>query len=248
MPPWAPGADNAPPRLRGEHPEAKTRRHTAHGSSPLTRGAPENLFHHHAVPRLIPAYAGSTATATEFPDQLWAHPRLRGEHDLVGCEAHRNYGSSPLTRGARRVRIHYHRGWGLIPAYAGSTRESFSSSRRTEAHPRLRGEHFANSGGDALSEGSSPLTRGARRAPELAVVAHRLIPAYAGSTHYLRPPFSISAAHPRLRGEHAPSTGASGMLYGSSPLTRGARAFSESLMARPRLIPAYAGSTGKEPP
>ena len=161
MPPWAPGADNAPPRLRGEHPEAKTRRHTAHGSSPLTRGAPRR-------PRLL--------------------------HHVPG----------------------------LIPAYAGSTRESFSSSRRTEAHPRLRGEHFANSGGDALSEGSSPLTRGAHYGELTEKTASWLIPAYAGSTLRTRVVTRCPKAHPRLRGEHIKPGLFQTSPDGSSPLTRGA--------------------------
>ena len=175
-------SDNARPRLRGEHPEAKTRRHTAHGSSPLTRGAPRRprLLHH--VPGLIPAYAGSTPIAGNGIGGCWAHPRLRGEHTGMKTPRGRAVGSSPLTRGApRRPRLLHHVP-GLIPAYAGSTPALVLASTDDTAHPRLRGEHPSTYLVNPASMGSSPLTRGARHVPTRTAYAQGLIPAYAGST------------------------------------------------------------------
>ena len=50
---------------------------------------------------LIPAYAGSTDIRGVGHDVPRAHPRLRGEHSIVGYLPRVCDGSSPLTRGAR---------------------------------------------------------------------------------------------------------------------------------------------------
>ena len=71
----------------------------------------------------------------------------------------------------------------------------------------------------------------------------RLIPAYAGSTQATTLTAPTSTAHPRLRGEHILTIVDALSLFGSSPLTRGARwARSRGRWVK-RLIPAYAGST-----
>ena len=217
------------------------------GSSPHTRGAPrrwisctKRLQDHprirgeHTRPRdgnlcasrIIPAYAGSTrvyavgdmakegssphtrgAPGIAYPQtrRQEDHPRIRGEHKTSACASHC----------AKRI----------IPAYAGST-EPFSfpriqcqgSSPHTrgarprpvpdgvlhEDHPRIRGEHRLGGHADGP--------------------AHRIIPAYAGSTQQCRlyrqrcegsSPHtrgaprsrcslrSLPRDHPRIRGEHA---------------------------------------------
>ena len=53
----------------------------------------------------------------------------------------------------------------------------------------------------------------------------------------------MSAAHPRLRGEHRAQYLIWVRAYGSSPLTRGARLYPIIKQRLQRLIPAYAGST-----
>ena len=55
----------------------------------------------------------------------------------------------------------------------------------------------------------------------------------------------IGGAHPRLRGEHVDEAAAIQGKVGSSPLTRGARDNRPVDADGDRLIPAYAGSTGK---
>ena len=71
-------------------------------------------------------------------------------------------GSSPLTRGAPRQGWLDARNAGLIPAYAGSTSQGEIGQLVNEAHPRLRGEHYQYCARPMKTEGSSPLTRGAR--------------------------------------------------------------------------------------
>ncbi len=153
------------------------------------------------------------------------------------------FGSSPLTRGAHEpvcVAVTFRR---LIPAHAGSTSSPHGAWMFNRAHPRSRGEHHGVEMGDNSIEGSSPLTRGARRTTMASMSRRRLIPAHAGST--TRPthrPFS-PRAHPRSRGEHPGVFGPHHPGFGSSPLTRGARTRCYPAWSRMRLIPAHAGST-----
>ena len=72
-----------------------------------------------------------------------------------------------------------------------------------------------------------------------------IIPAYAGSTCtlFLRSPNSWD--HPRIRGEHDIVTATGCRPWGSSPHTRGAHQKRLRSHQRRRIIPAYAGSTGR---
>ena len=70
-----------------------------------------------------------------------------------------------------------------------------------------------------------------------------IIPAYAGSTSTPAPPTASPRDHPRIRGEHDPSSGMSLQQMGSSPHTRGAHRHRPARRHRSRIIPAYAGST-----
>ncbi|SDQ52326.1 hypothetical protein SAMN05428996_2036 [Quadrisphaera sp. DSM 44207] len=180
------------------------------------------------LPRLIPAYAGSTWRA-------WAWPI-------------RALGSSPRTRGAHprgRLPSPLH---GLIPAYAGSTPWSTPRSAPCGAHPRVRGEHVVYVHADDLATGSSPRTQGARRPRQRAVGGGGLIPAYAGSTDGWRRTGPWSRAHPRVRGEHSRVVPGEARVTGSSPRTRGALPEVAHLDPGGGLIPAYAGSTRSSSP
>ena len=152
-------------------------------------------------------------------------------------------GSSPLTRGAPGFSTPPVCRVGLIPAYAGSTRQQLSLHRQGWAHPRLRGEHTRAESQSAADTGSSPLTRGARPGLNSLIDGFRLIPAYAGSTGGVGGVEYEERAHPRLRGEHIGPRRSCGARGGSSPLTRGARGSQYELANQPGLIPAYAGST-----
>ena len=132
------------------------------GSSPHTRGALETIAGHVDVPRIIPAYAGS-------------------------------------TRGGRLVIADVVR---IIPAYAGSTLKACAPPSITADHPRIRGEHLLAERSVRVVRGSSPHTRGAPAASHHALEEIRIIPAYAGSTPWRSRPPQRTRDHPRIRGEH----------------------------------------------
>ena len=69
-------------------------------------------------------------------------------------------GSSPLTRGKREAETGERVLGGLIPAHAGKTPSREPSAPWPWAHPRSRGENFAEAGISTSIRGSSPLTRG----------------------------------------------------------------------------------------
>ena len=90
----------------------------------------------------------------------WAHPRSRGENPARDVEAVARRGSSPLTRGKLADQALTLDGLGLIPAHAGKTRDLLPVFEDAGAHPRSRGENAAGIASIALTQGSSPLTRG----------------------------------------------------------------------------------------
>ena len=73
-------------------------------------------------------------------------------------------------------------GSGIIPAYAGSTFHCADLIVGGEDHPRIRGEHRGVAAQVQHLVGSSPHTRGALHELPRGGDAHRIIPAYAGST------------------------------------------------------------------
>ena len=75
-------------------------------------------------------------------------------------------GSSPHTRGAQRLTYAPTGAYRIIPAYAGSTDPNRSFGEKMADHPRIRGEHVRGVNLLIVSDGSSPHTRGARRARE----------------------------------------------------------------------------------
>ena len=97
-----------------------------------------------------------------------------------------------------------------------------------------------------MTAGSSPLTRGAHDGNRVSRHDGGLIPAYAGSTVVVRRATCVSAAHPRLRGEHVMRCFTVPHAPGSSPLTRGALGIITGWGGGLGLIPAYAGSTWTE--
>ena len=72
--------------------------------------------------------------------------------------------------------------YGIIPAYAGSTRHGQRYSSQGWDHPRVCGEHYMPLAPAQTSMGSSPRMRGAQHLCRLHLFAKGIIPAYAGST------------------------------------------------------------------
>ena len=213
------------------------------GSSPHTRGAPEDTTKFNSMERIIPAYAGSTYRIGLSGGASQDHPRIRGEHACGASVKGTLSGSSPHTRGAlgRTAGSGFRRR--IIPAYAGSTAAGSLCRGRLTDHPRIRGEHAALSASTASFVGSSPHTRGAPEVSRRVRGRERIIPAYAGSTSRWTTLSAPGRDHPRIRGEHGMKGLAAGAIGGSSPHTRGAleRGIVRPLMIR--IIPAYAGST-----
>ena len=152
-------------------------------------------------------------------------------------------GSSPLTRGKRYRLDRAGPRRRLIPAHAGKTGVTPGSTGAPPAHPRSRGENKAVSTLARKHVGSSPLTRGKHGARLGFDTRRRLIPAHAGKTPVRWDGVPPSSAHPRSRGENAIAALVAGLVYGSSPLTRGKQVTRASRAPPLRLIPAHAGKT-----
>ena len=195
------------------------------------------------MPRIIPAYAGSTMLLPIITKVTGDHPRIRGEHLNRIKQEMPSEGSSPHTRGALERVARNCQNLGIIPAYAGSTADVRRSSSTVTDHPRIRGEHYDFDVWCWNSCGSSPHTRGARVRSGPRDRRVRIIPAYAGSTQGLGDPVQHAGDHPRIRGEHGCCLAFVIAASGSSPHTRGA----PTLVPVPGpgwgIIPAYAGST-----
>ena len=231
------------PRIRGEHWIVPSSSMCRLGSSPHTRGAQCRPATTDPGDRIIPAYAGSTRVAGGGAAELEDHPRIRGEH-MGFCLPHTSTpGSSPHTRGARRIPPRSDGRGGIIPAYAGSTPRAFQPISSSWDHPRIRGEHVRTNRTFSRSTGSSPHTRGAHVKLVRESIVAGIIPAYAGSTSGLPLAEWRRADHPRIRGEHHGAAHECRPFAGSSPHTRGAQAYVQVAGRCGRIIPAYAGST-----
>ena len=193
--------------------------------------------------RLIPAHAGKTVPALQAAWAQMAHPRSRGENDLMILSRRRNQGSSPLTQGKLVVHVLEARGTRLIPAHAGKTPSRSPWRRGWGAHPRSRRENSIRAHLTTVGRGSSPLTRGKRVGEPRGDLFGGLIPAHAGKTHSGSPAPGRRRAHPRSRGENHRLTAGIEDAGGSSPLTRGKRSHVRVGHLAVRLIPAHAGKT-----
>ena len=172
------------------------------GSSPLTRGKPDLFRSRSARDGLIPAHAGKTDAGCNRHRDAGAHPRSRGENEIMTKRCSVCQGSSPLTRGKRLPAFARFVRPGLIPAHAGKTRSCPQAWRWSGAHPRSRGENGERSVAENTARGSSPLTRGKPARRGRGPVHRGLIPAHAGKTRPVTWKPWRAAAHPRSRGEN----------------------------------------------
>ena len=213
------------------------------GSSPLTRGKRSSKPNVLSPYRLIPAHAGKTASGSAQSSEWAAHPRSRGENQVIWGTTNDAVGSSPLTRGKQGLLGNRADGPRLIPAHAGKTIAMTVSRRPLPAHPRSRGENYTNKATINGQSGSSPLTRGKPARIRNLRGGERLIPAHAGKTRPSPLAALTAAAHPRSRGENAVFLAAGFFAVGSSPLTRGKHEESGRGGPEAGLIPAHAGKT-----
>ena len=171
------------------------------------------------------------------------HPRSCGEHRFTAIASSMSTGSSPLVRGARASLT---RSWSMsriIPARAGST--SCTSRQRGARwdHPRSCGEHSVAIEVAPISQGSSPLVRGAPLLIRFFCQHRGIIPARAGSTEIPKGEQVNGRDHPRSCGEHQRDALEEHRSEGSSPLVRGAQCGHTWTCRQHRIIPARAGST-----
>src|SRR5690606_6996075 len=100
---------------------------------------------------IIPACAGSTPSIRSNASQIGDHPRVRGEHLLLGPALTTLLGSSPRARGAHLMTSEYispHRKTASLcasasqPAASASLRAVTSSRRPHELYLRLNFRRF----------------------------------------------------------------------------------------------------------
>ena len=147
---------------------------------------------------------------------------MRGTHGNTGVNGHRI---------------------GIIPAYAGNTDEVDGARFRLGDHPRVCGEHDAETFSGLACLGSSPRMRGTRRRNVFRSGVPGIIPAYAGNTSCARCDWSAKAHHPRVCGEHRSKPCSVRFVMGSSPRMRGTQCRLAMNNGPTGIIPAYAGNT-----
>ena len=174
----------AHPRVCGENEINRSSESPFSGSSPRVRGkllATLGDEHHLG---LIPACAGKTTGAAPPTASSPAHPRVCGENSSEAGDEKGAVGSSPRVRGkldqARRRLLDV----GLIPACAGKTGRSSSTTRTGTAHPRVCGENLRLRRIALHGVGSSPRVRGKPAGRVVPTDPRGLIPACAGKTIY----------------------------------------------------------------
>ena len=173
------------------------------------------------------------------------HPRVCGEHVVVGVHDFRHDGSSPRLRGTLRPKQRRSRDSRFIPASAGNTLLPLSPFWLIPVHPRVCGEHGVAAQTMLDAFGSSPRLRGTHKARLPFSLHSRFIPASAGNTVIQRQRMQESPVHPRVCGEHSGSGPFNAPVYGSSPRLRGTRRPYPVWQVRQRFIPASAGNTLK---
>ena len=170
---------------------------------------------------IIPAYAGNTHGCTRQAHPARDHPRVCGEHQPIGRKFHPITGSSPRMRGTRNLAGECDGDIGIIPAYAGNTGNTHTSTQQDRDHPRVCGEHMTRDSCPPIWLGSSPRMRGTPCRPSPASGAPGIIPAYAGNTKFEVPAACARRDHPRVCGEHINRISNRVGDWGSSPRMRG---------------------------
>ena len=136
---------------------------------------------------------------------------------------------------------------GIIPACAGNTSTTWTSSARARDHPRVCGEHSSPARCPPCQPGSSPRVRGTPRLAVHGTGRVGIIPACAGNTKRTPSARRGSRDHPRVCGEHRRRHERRARGMGSSPRVRGTPRLGGELDLRLGIIPACAGNTSTPP-
>ena len=130
------------PRACGAHATATTGVKAVEGSSPRMRGSPTQHQSLREVSGIIPAHAGLTLVEDGKNRTLWDHPRACGAHAFCIANVNAGKGSSPRMRGSRCPCLACPLDVGIIPAHAGLTRSTTSTTSTMRDHPRACGAHL----------------------------------------------------------------------------------------------------------
>ena len=131
----------------------------------------------------------------------------------------------------------------ITPACAGKTVAPAGDRRRTQDHPRMRGEDPPSCCGEWWAQGSPPHARGRQATSMCPRQADRITPACAGKTRVKLHRWKPFTDHPRMRGEDVPASPCSCPSQGSPPHARGRRRRIRRGVPAARITPACAGKT-----
>ena len=205
----------------GEHTVSTSKATNCLGSSPRVRGTRVVLLGSDQHRGIIPACAGNTRTPSLPASHSRDHPRVCGEHALLGKLIDFEAGSSPRVRGTRLRHFSFSRRAGIIPACAGNTLLGLLLLPSYWDHPRVCGEHPPSCSMLIVELGSSPRVRGTPTMPKRTWSKNGIIPACAGNTASQLSPCEDSGDHPRVCGEHMMTRDVKDLDLGSSPRVRG---------------------------
>ena len=248
----------------GEHIPRAAHLRENRGSSPHVRGTRVWWVRLSYGLRFIPACAGNTVCVWWVFIRAAVHPRMCGEHRVVGRASGPVRGSSPHVRGTPAVFLSRMCISRFIPACAGNTLLHLYKNLMFSVHPRMCGEHPSTLGAADLSRRFIPACAGntvSRCGGGLGLSVHprmcgehgsipreqvwcrRFIPACAGNTSARRCNRAAYLVHPRMCGEHDQGPACPPEKIGSSPHVRGTRSVAAHSAEVFRFIPACAGNT-----
>ena len=173
------------PRACGEHPLHDRLIGLREGSSPRLRGTRVDQAAVRRRSGIIPALAGNTSWAPQPDCTRWDHPRACGEHWQVAVWRGCGVGSSPRLRGTPVGHFRGDRRIGIIPALAGNTPATPTTTPTRRDHPRACGEHKSVALYVRQYVGSSPRLRGTPAELERLDDVLGIIPALAGNTGWV---------------------------------------------------------------
>ena len=130
------------------------------GSPPHARGKGFTVLKGIAANGITPACAGKSEPLRACPARRRDHPRMRGEKVYPNDNMTRSTGSPPHARGKVRKALIDHGLVGITPACAGKSVTCSLIERRSEDHPRMRGEKAVQVTVPPLRTGSPPHARG----------------------------------------------------------------------------------------
>ena len=152
------------PRIRGEHYRAVGVGGGVGGIIPAYAGSTQSpVMNAIAMAGSSPHTRGAPGTSTSPRRPGWDHPRIRGEHRDDRLLREPELGIIPAYAGSTMECMCRHGDWdGSSPHTRGALRNKPRFNAVRTDHPRIRGEHTAETCLTTALAGSSPHTRGAQ--------------------------------------------------------------------------------------